>query len=100
MIDDRRSVRPAGWAVPTISGAKGGHSPPYSARGFTLLEVLVALSLSVILIGAIYAGLSLYFRFSTTGHDEVERALLARSILRKIEMDVRSVMYCEPAASS
>ncbi|MBI3864869.1 MAG: prepilin-type N-terminal cleavage/methylation domain-containing protein [Planctomycetia bacterium] len=69
-------------------------------RGFTLLEVLVALSLSVLLIGAIYAGLNLYFRFSTTGHDDVERALLARSLLRKIEMDVRSAMYTAPQAAS
>jgi len=61
--------------------------------GFTLLEVLVALALSLLLITAVYSGLRMYWRYSTSGHEEVERALLARSLLRKIEMDVRTVMY-------
>lgn len=60
----------------------------------------MALSLSVLLIGAIYSGLSLYFRYSETGQQDVERALLARSLLRKIEMDVRSVMYRPPATTT
>ena len=63
------------------------------SRGFTLLEILVALSLSLFLLSAIYAGLRLYYRFSTTGQEDVERALLARAVLRRIELDVRSVMY-------
>jgi len=61
--------------------------------GFSLLEILVALALSVILLGAIYAALDLFWRYSTTGQEEIERAQLARAILRTIEMDLRSVVY-------
>jgi prepilin-type N-terminal cleavage/methylation domain-containing protein len=69
--------------------------------GFTLFEVLIALSLSLLLLGAVYAGLSLYWRYSSAGHAEVERAQLARAVLRRIELDVRSIMYRgAPAASS
>jgi prepilin-type N-terminal cleavage/methylation domain-containing protein len=69
-------------------------------RGFTLLEVLVALSLSVLLIGAVYSGLNLYWRYSTAGQADVERAQLARALLRRIELDVRTVMYRPPAPTA
>jgi hypothetical protein len=69
-------------------------------HAFTLFEVLIALSLSMLLVSAIYAGLSLYWRYSSAGHVEVERALLARALLRRIELDVRSVMYRPPAATT
>ncbi|MFM8219080.1 MAG: prepilin-type N-terminal cleavage/methylation domain-containing protein, partial [Planctomycetaceae bacterium] len=36
-------------------------------RGFSLLELVVALSLSVLLLAGIYAGLDLFWRYSTTG---------------------------------
>lgn len=62
-------------------------------RGFTLFEVLVALSLSLLLISAVYSGLSLYWRYSMAGQADIERAQLARALLRKIELDVRCVMY-------
>lgn len=61
--------------------------------GYSLLELMVALALSVLLLGAIYAGLDLFWRYSTTGQEEVERAQLARAVLRTIEMDLRSVVY-------
>jgi prepilin-type N-terminal cleavage/methylation domain-containing protein len=80
---------------------------PYSRRaaregrcGFTLLEVLIALSLSVLLIGAVYSGLNLYWRYSTAGQADVERAQLARALLRRIELDVRTVMYRPPAPAA
>jgi prepilin-type N-terminal cleavage/methylation domain-containing protein len=68
--------------------------------GFTLLEVLVALTLAGLLIGAVYSGLSLYWRYSTAGQVEVEQAQLARALLRRIELDVRGVMYAPPAPAS
>lgn len=61
--------------------------------GYSLLELMVALALSVLLLGAIYAGLDLFWRYSTTGQEEVERAQLARAVLRTIEMDLRGVVY-------
>ena len=65
-------------------------------NGFTLFEVVVALSLSVLLLAGIYAGMDLYWRFSTTGQEEVERAQIARAVLRQIETDLRSVVYQSP----
>lgn len=65
-------------------------------RGFTLFEVVVALALSVLLLAGIYAGMDLYWRFSTTGQEEVERAQIARAVLRQIETDLRSVVYQSP----
>ncbi|MCY2967966.1 MAG: prepilin-type N-terminal cleavage/methylation domain-containing protein [Planctomycetota bacterium] len=69
-------------------------------RGFSLLEVLVALSLSLLLLGAIYAGLDLFWRFSTTGQEEVERAQIARAVIRQIEVDLRSVVFKDPSSGS
>jgi len=92
MIFSRESIRQSGGIRVQRSGRH---------RGFTLLEVLVALALSFLLISAVYAGLRMYWRYSMSGHEEVERALLARSLLRKIEMDVRTVMYrAAPAATT
>jgi prepilin-type N-terminal cleavage/methylation domain-containing protein len=92
MIFSRESIRQSGGIRVQRTGRR---------RGFTLLEVLVALALSFLLISAVYAGLRMYWRYSTSGHEEVERALLARSLLRKIEMDVRTVMYrAAPAATT
>ncbi|MFN9374734.1 MAG: prepilin-type N-terminal cleavage/methylation domain-containing protein, partial [Planctomycetaceae bacterium] len=65
-------------------------------RGFTLFEVVVALALSVLLLAGIYAGMDLYWRFATTGQEEVERAQIARAVLRQIETDLRSVVYQSP----
>src|SRR5437016_5936871 len=77
-------------------------APRRPRRGFTLLEVLVAISLSLLLIAALYSGLNLYWRYSTVGHDDVERALLARALLRRIALDVRSAMFraADTSASS
>lgn len=62
-------------------------------HGFTLLEVLTALALSLLLIAAVYSGLNLYWKYSISGQDEVAQAQLARVLLRKIELDLRSVIY-------
>lgn len=71
-----------------------------SRSGFTLLEVLTALALSVLLIAAIYSGLDLCYRYSETGREEVERAQVARAVLRQIERDLRGVLYHPPSETS
>jgi len=62
-------------------------------RGFSLLELVVALSLSVLLLAGIYAGLDLFWRYSTTGQEEIERAQIARAVLRQIEADLRGIVF-------
>ncbi len=71
--------------------------------GFTLVEVLLALSLTVVLLGAVSIALTPMARLSNAGQVEVEQARLAQAILRKMERDIRSVVFRPPqlaAASS
>jgi prepilin-type N-terminal cleavage/methylation domain-containing protein len=65
-------------------------------RAFTLLELLVALGLSVLLIAAVYSGINLYWKYSVAGQEEVQRLQVARAALRAIELDLRSVVYHAP----
>jgi prepilin-type N-terminal cleavage/methylation domain-containing protein len=67
-----------------------------SARGFTLLELLIALSLSLLLLAAVYGALNLYWRLQSVGQADVEQAQLQRAIIRQLELDVASVIFYEP----
>jgi type II secretory pathway pseudopilin PulG len=60
---------------------------------FTLLELLLALSLTIMLLTAVYSALELHWRFSTLGQAEVERAQIARAVLTKMSADIRSTMF-------
>lgn len=60
---------------------------------FTLFEVLIASALSVILISAVYVAIELNWRYSAAGQDEVDCAILARTLLREIDMGVRGVIH-------
>jgi type II secretory pathway pseudopilin PulG len=78
-------------------------SAAHDARSaFTLLEVVIALSLSIILITAVYGAIRLHYRVSQSGRDQMERAQLGRAILQQIEADVRSIVWQvqEPPQSS
>jgi len=69
--------------------------PAVSTRprsAFTLLEILLALGLSLALLTAVYTGMDMYYVSSATGKIEVERAQLARSIMNRIAADIRSVV--------
>lgn len=72
------------------------------AAGFTLLEVVIALSLSLLLLTAVYGAIRLQYRLTNSGREQMERAQLSRAILRQIENDIRSVVWQlqEPAQSS
>ncbi|GAB4148295.1 MAG: hypothetical protein Tsb009_21990 [Planctomycetaceae bacterium] len=65
-------------------------------RGFTLTEVLLALTLTVILLGAVYSALNLYRQLSTDGREEAARAQLTRAIHQKMAVDIRSVIFSPP----
>jgi prepilin-type N-terminal cleavage/methylation domain-containing protein len=67
-----------------------------SRGGFTLLEVVIAAALSGLLMVAVYQAIDLHWKFSTTGRDEIERSQLARAILKKVEIDIRSVVFQPP----
>lgn len=76
--------------IPSRRGLKGG---------FTLVEILLSLTLLTLLLGALYGAFDIYGRLSTAGRDDVRQAQLARAILRSMQSDLQSVVFC-PAESS
>ena len=69
---------------------------PIRRTGVTLLELILALSLSVILLFAVGMALRLYWRSFDVKRTNVEQAHLARAVLRKIEDDLRSAIQYTP----
>ncbi len=57
-------------------------------RGFTLLEVTLALSVGVLLLGGLYVAVEVQLRHARDGRRVVEQATLARSLLARIDADV------------
>ncbi|HBE71282.1 MAG TPA: hypothetical protein DDW52_24305 [Planctomycetaceae bacterium] len=65
---------------------------PTRRSGFTLLELILSLSLIVVVAGLVSQLLQLYAQDFATRGDEIRRQQLARSLLRMIAQDVRSVV--------
>lgn len=61
--------------------------------GFTLLEIVLALGLSSLLLVALYTALQMHWSSSALGHVEMERAQVARALFRRMETDLRSVVF-------
>ncbi|TWT35153.1 hypothetical protein KOR34_00400 [Posidoniimonas corsicana] len=64
---------------------------PSRPRGFTLLEVLLAIALSTVLLALLANGISMYLLRVDGSRGTVEQAQLARGVLRAIADDIRSV---------
>lgn len=80
---------------PTLrSTAIGGCSGDGAPRGaFTLLELIIALGLTVLLLTAIYGAVSIYMRISIDDNAQLERSRLARSLFRQMALDIQSVVF-------
>lgn len=59
---------------------------------FTLLEVLLAMTIAVMVLAAVYSFVGYQLRQAQAGRDVIEHATLARSILGRIDTDVRSTL--------
>ncbi len=59
---------------------------------YTLLEVLLALAISVMLLAAVYAVVGYQLRYAQSGRDLVERTALARAILRRVTTDISAAV--------
>jgi len=57
------------------------HNP---RRGFTLLEVLLAATIGVLLMGALYVAVDIQVRHAQAGRDIVEQSALGRALLARI----------------
>ena len=62
-------------------------------RGFTLLEVLIALALMVLLLSVVYGVMDSYFQLSEYGRMEAKRAQIARAVFDRISVDIRAVVF-------
>jgi uncharacterized membrane protein YgcG len=63
---------------------------------YTLLEVVLALSLTVVVMSAIGMAIHLHLRSVDTTRTSIERDQLARTLMRRIGDDVRSAVRREP----
>lgn len=61
-------------------------------QAFSLIEVLIALSLTVLLLSAVYAAVGLHLRFQTAGRAEVKKNQLLRALIRKMDEDFGSIV--------
>ncbi len=68
-------------------------SPSPTRRGYTLIEVMLALGLSSLLMMLVYGAMQSFWQLSTTGRLDAERCQLARTLIRRMEMDIRSLTY-------
>src|SRR5207253_260042 len=55
---------------------------------FTLLEVILALGIGVVLLGALYYTMNAQVRDAQSGRDAIQRANLARTLFTKISADI------------
>ena len=61
--------------------------------GFSLVEVMLSLTLAILLLGAIYAAIGQSWRITASGREEITRSQVARAVIRIMTTDVRSVMF-------
>jgi prepilin-type N-terminal cleavage/methylation domain-containing protein len=64
--------------------------------GFTLVELLAALGISLLLIAAVTASLNIYVRLTATGEFSVERQQVTRALLEQMTRDVSSIVFTPP----
>lgn len=61
--------------------------------GFTLIEMMVAVSIVTMLMVAISSATTVYMQTATDSFEEIERSQVARAILRNLSRDIRSVTF-------
>jgi len=62
------------------------------ARGFTLLELLLAMALGATLLAGLWSLFSIYTKLFETGQAKVERSQLARALLEQLAEDLQSAI--------
>jgi prepilin-type N-terminal cleavage/methylation domain-containing protein len=58
-------------------------------RGYTLLEVLLAIAIGFLIVTALYVAMDVQFRYAQSGRNAVAEGQLARGLLARIGADVR-----------
>ncbi len=78
---------PAPWQA-----AAGGHGGPWPRGGMTLLELMLALSLSAVVLVAISTAVDLHLRVLQSRRDHVEHIQVARGVLGIVAADLRATV--------
>ncbi len=65
------------------------------SSAFTLLEVILAIGLTTLLMGALYTAMNIYWTMAMESYDEIQRAQIARALLRDIARDIQSCTFVE-----
>lgn len=63
---------------------------PRQRRAFTLLEVILAITLSVVLLVALYLTLSMHYRHAQSGRDVINETVILRSVATRLAQDIAS----------
>src|SRR5690606_1220894 len=87
------------WASP--AGSRGGGRPmaarrTLSPRGFSLLEVLVSVTLFAIICSVLYSGFSMVTRSWRRGHENIQQSERLRSVFELIRRQVISIYPVVP----
>jgi len=61
--------------------------------GHTLIEILLALGLSLVILAAAYAALEQHWRFADAGQRQTERMQVTRALFERMSLDLRSVVF-------
>jgi Tfp pilus assembly protein PilX len=60
--------------------------------GFTLVELVLATTIAMLLLGALYVAVDMQLRFAQNSRDLVEESTLARALLARMDSDVSQVV--------
>ena len=89
--EPQQRVRPiAGSGMPLANGGGLPFSKARRGPGFTLLEVLLSVTIGVVIMGGLYAAIGMTLRYADSGRQEVEEAQLARTIMNIVARDIRA----------
>ena len=92
----QRSVPRSARARRQAHAAKTRRLNPNPQRGFTLLEVLLALGLGGVVIIAVGTAVYVHMHAFDAGRSDVEEAQLARALLTRIAADIRGAVPYDP----
>jgi prepilin-type N-terminal cleavage/methylation domain-containing protein len=71
-----------------------------NCRGFTLLELLLTLSLAVVLMTLVNSAFQFYVGQMDSSDQEMQRTMLATAVMQMIEDDLRATLHPEPLDTS
>src|SRR6056297_1817109 len=79
----------------SVAATRVGHRPRHDFRGFTLLEVLLTLAMSVVLLVLVGGAIQFYARDMNVRNMDIRQTQLAAAVMQMIEDDLRATLHGE-----